>query len=122
MYHFSAPRTSRNPSELLSLPLLPLELVMYFPCVSDGDIGPGDAAGPGERDRGEVECVRGECSDVRAVVVAPEGLVDVVIVRGCEGDEVSACCDEDEGGDVGLPCWITECALNAARKFAKNGR
>jgi len=95
---------------------------MYFPCVSDVDIGPGDVAGPGERDRGDVECVRGECRDVRAFVVAPEGFVDVVIVRGCDGDEVCACCDEDEGGDVGLPCWITECALNAARKFAKKGR
>lgn len=38
---------------------------------------------PGDVDSGEVECVRGECRDVRAVVVGP--LDEVVIVRGCEG-------------------------------------
>jgi len=70
-----------------------------------------------------VECVRGECRDVRAVVVAPaEGFVDVVIVRGCEGDEecVWVFCD-DEGEDVAFP-WMAECALKAARKLAKKGR
>ena len=43
---------------------------------------------PGDVESGEVECVRGECKDVRAVLVAPPLLV-VVIVRGCEG------CDDD---------------------------
>lgn len=38
---------------------------------------------PGDVDSGDVEWVLGECSDVRAVVVAPEGcFVVVVIVRG----------------------------------------
>lgn len=42
---------------------------------------------PGEVDKGEVECVRGECKEVSAVVVAPEGcFVVVVIVRGWEAD------------------------------------
>lgn len=61
-----------------------------------------------------------------AVVVAPDGFVDVVIVRGCEGDDAAvACgCDEDEaaGDGVAFPCWMAEWALNAARKFAKKGR
>lgn len=95
---------------------------MYFPWASEGDFGPGDVEGPGDRDKGDVECVRGECSDVRAVVVAPEGFVDVVMVRGCDGEEPWLCCDELAGEDVALPCCIAECALKAARKFAKNGR
>jgi len=124
MYHFSVPKTSRKPSELESLSLLPLELVIYRPPLSFGDIGPLLGPGPGDLPKGEVECVRGECIDVSAVVVAPaEGLVDVVIVRGCEGDDECGCvlCDE-EGEDVALPCWIAEWARKAARKLAKNGR
>jgi len=48
---------------------------------------------PGDLLKGEVECVRGEWREVRAVVVAPAdgGLVDVLIVRGCEGEECCAC-------------------------------
>jgi hypothetical protein len=69
--------------------------------------------------------VRGDWRAVIAVVVAPEGLVDVVMVRGCEGEgpgEVCACCVVGEGDGVALPCWMAECALKAARKFEKKGR
>ncbi len=48
-----------------------------------------------------MECVRGEVRLVRAVVVAPpaaEALDDVVMVRGCEGEEVYAV--EPEGWEV----------------------
>lgn len=81
IYHFSAPSTSLNPSELLSLSRLPLDVVMYLP-PSLGLMGPLLLEGPGDLLNGDVD-VRGEWRDVRAVVVAPaEGLVDVVIVRG----------------------------------------
>jgi len=124
MYHFSAPNTSRKPSELESLSLLPLELVIYRPPFSLGDIGPLLGPGPGDLLKGEAECVRGEWRDVSAVVVAPaDGFVDVVIVLGCDGEEECGCVFWDvEGEDVALPCWMAECARKAARKFAKNGR
>jgi len=50
---------------------------------------------PGDRLKGEVECVRGECRDVRADVVAP-GFVDVVIVRGVEEGDVTLVCVVEE--------------------------
>lgn len=99
MYHFSAPSTSLNPSLELSLPLRPL-LVIYLPSYlvpSPADewgwACDDEVPGPGERARGDVEweCVRGECSEVRAAAVALDGAlvdVDVVIVRGWEGDVV----------------------------------
>jgi len=122
IYHFSAPSTSLKPSELESLSLLPLELVIYRPPLSLGDIGPLLGPVPGDLLKGDVECVRGEWREVRAVVVAPaEGFVEVVIVRGCEGDEECVFCVED-GEEVALPCWMAECARKAARKLAKNGR
>lgn len=69
---------------------------------------PGDVEGPGDRLKGDAECVRGECSADNAVAVAPpDGLPDVVIVRGCEG-EVVCCCEVGEGEDVALPCWMAE--------------
>jgi hypothetical protein len=83
---------------------------------------PGEFEGPGDRLNGDVECVRGEWRAESAVVVALEGFVEVVMVRGCEGEEVCWCCWEgDEGEDVALP-WMALCALNAARKLAKKGR
>jgi hypothetical protein len=130
MYHFSAPSTSLNPSLLLSLPLRPL-LAIYRPvpfCTGPSAPVPGELPGPGDRLNGDVECVRGEWSADNAVVVAPEGFVDVevVIERGCEGEEVCVCawccCEGDEGEDVALPCWIALWARKAARKLAKKGR
>jgi hypothetical protein len=125
IYHFSAPRTSLKPSLLESLPLLPLELVIYRPSYRV----PSAAvfAGPGDRERGEVECVRGEWRDVSAAVVAPDpfGFVAVVIDRGCDGDEACVFGDvevREVGEDVAFPCWIAEWALKAARKLAKKGR
>ena len=119
MYHFSAPSTSLKPSELLSLPLRLRLLVMYLP--SEGEVVPGDAEGPGDRLKGDVEFGRGACSCDNAVVVAPpEGFVDVVIVRGCVGEGV--CCCVVEEGEVALPCWIAEWARKAARKLARKGR
>jgi len=71
-YHFSCPKTSLKPSELLSLPLLPRLEPRYLP-------SPGLVPGLG--------FLRGECIEVRAVVVAPVCcFADVVIVRGCDGD------------------------------------
>jgi len=83
---------------------------------------------PGDVERGEVECVRGEARAVSAEVVAPglEVEADVVMVRGCEGEDavvwalVCGCCEEE--GEGVLPCWMAEWALNAARKLAKKGR
>ena len=84
IYHFSAPSTSRKPSLLLSLPLLPRGLAIYRPlCCSV----PGELDGvcePGDGLKGLAEWVRGEWRVDSAVVVAP-GFVDVVIVRGFEG-------------------------------------
>lgn len=85
---------------------------------------PGEFEGPGERLNGDVEWVRGECRAERAVVVALEGFVAVVVVmvRGWEGEVVCWCCWEgDVGEDVAL-LWIALCALKAARKLAKKGR
>lgn len=90
-----------------------------------GDIGPFVGPVPGDLLNGDVECVRGECKEVKAVVVAPAdgGLVEVLIVRGCEGEVCVVCVlEEDEGEEVALPCWIAECALKAARKLDKKGR
>lgn len=85
-------------------------------------MAPGDVEGPGDRLKGEVECVRGEWRADNAVVVAPaDGFVDVVIVRGCAGEE-ACCCEEEEGEEVALPCWMAEWARKAARKLAKKGR
>ena len=39
--------------------------------------------GPGDLDKGEVECVGGECRVERAVVVGP-AFVEVVIARGLD--------------------------------------
>jgi hypothetical protein len=104
IYHFSAPTTSLNPSELLSLPLLPLVVPRYLAavafcvCVCGPYIGnpppqlsPGDV--PGDVERGEVERARGECKDVRVVLVGPPVwcFVDVDIERGWEGCD----CDEE---------------------------
>jgi hypothetical protein len=83
---------------------------------------PGEFEGPGDRLNGDVECVRGEWRAESAVVVALEGFVEVVMVRGWDGEEVCwCCCEGDEGEDVALP-WMALCALNAARKLAKKGR
>jgi hypothetical protein len=82
----------------------------------------GEFEEPGDRLNGDVECVRGECNAESAVVVALEGFVEVVMVRGCEGEEACwCCCEGEEGEDVAFP-WIALCALNAARKLAKKGR
>jgi len=96
---------------------------MYLP-PSFGLIGPL-LDGPGDLLNGDVE-VRGEWRDVKAVVVAPaEGLVDVVIVRGWEGE---VCVvwgwweEEEEGAEVAFPCWMAEWARKVARKLAKKGR
>jgi hypothetical protein len=67
---------------------------MYRPeAGSFGDIGPFVGPVPGDLLNGEVECVRGEWREVKAVVVAPAdgGFVDVLIVRGCEGEECCVC-------------------------------
>jgi hypothetical protein len=58
IYHFSADNTSLNPSEELSEPLLTLSsgLDERFGGYAPGDVGPV----PGDRDRGDVECARGE--------------------------------------------------------------
>lgn len=90
--------------------------------------------GPGDRDKGEVECARGECRAVRAVVVAPAaGLEEVAIERGWEGlldvDEEEGdvvCVVWDVGGTVGGDdaldcCDSADWARKAARKFAKKG-
>ena len=121
IYHFSAPSTSRNPSELESLPLRALLFGIYRPfCIPS--VAAGEFAGPGDRLSGEVECVLGECSAESAVVVAPEGFVDVVMERGCDGEEVVGwCCEGEVGEDVAF-CWMAEWARKAARKFAKKGR
>jgi hypothetical protein len=71
-----------------------------------------------------VEWVRGECRAERAVVVALECFVAVVVVmvRGWEGEVVCWCGWEgEEGEDVAL-LWMALCALKAARKLAKKGR
>jgi hypothetical protein len=72
-----------------------------------------------------VECVLGEWRAESAVVVAPDGFAEVVIERGCEGEEVCVCvwCGEgEEGEEVAFPCWMAEWARKAARKLAKKGR
>lgn len=83
---------------------------------------------PGDVERGDVECVRGEARAVSADVVAPvpgfeDADAEVVMVRGCEGDELLGwvCCEE-AGEGLALPCWMAEWALKAARKLAKKGR
>lgn len=83
IYHFSAPSTSLKPSELLSLPRLPLGLAIYLPlcCSALGDVE--GVCVPGDVLNGLAECVRGEWRVERAAAVAP-GFVDVVIVRGFE--------------------------------------
>jgi hypothetical protein len=84
---------------------------------------PGEFEGPGDRLNGDVECVRGECNADSAVVVAPEGFVDVVMDRGCDGEEVCVwCCEGEEGEGVALPCCMALCARKAARTLAKKGR
>lgn len=83
-------------------------------------------------DNGEVECVRGECREVRAavvVVVAPlEVVALVVMVRGeeCEGEAAAVVLDwvgcDDETLGVGLPCCCkAECARKAERKEERKG-
>lgn len=52
----------------------------------------GDEDSPGLRESGEVECVRGECKEVRAVVVAPVLAVEAM-VRGFEGPAVDVLCE-----------------------------
>lgn len=146
IYHFSAPTTSLNPSEELSLPLLPLVVPRYLAaavvfwvcvCVCGPYIGnplsPGDV--PGEVDRGEVERARGEWRDVRAVLVGPLVwcFVDVDIERGwegCEDDGEEWACefwedvttDEEDAAEVAFPVWNAERARKAARKLERKGR
>lgn len=72
---------------------------------------------PGDVDSGEAECVRGDCRDVRAVVVGPP-FDEVFIVRGCEG---WGCCEEEEGEEVAFPVDIAEWARKAARKLERKG-
>lgn len=80
-------------------------------------------SGPGLRDNGDVLWFRGEWMVVRAAVVAPVlVVVEVVIVRGFEGEVVWDCGCWDEGEDVAFPCWIAECARKAARKLDRKGR
>jgi hypothetical protein len=96
---------------------------MYLPfSMLSAAPAPGEFDGPGDRLNGDVECVRGECRAERAVVVALEGFVEVVMVRGWDGEEACwCCCEGDEGEDVALPCMAL-CALKAARKLARKGR
>jgi hypothetical protein len=101
--------------------LLPV-LVFAFCCV----LGEVDGVSvPGERLNGEVECVRGEWRVDSAAVVAP-GFEEDVMARGCvdeEGVAVLVVCEGWEvDGEEAFPCWMAECALNAARKLAKKGR
>ena len=99
---------------------------------------PGEFDGvsvPGERERGDVECVRGECKVDNAVVVAPGFEVVEDIVRGCVDEGVDAevvvvCVDcevgdmleDGEEAELALPCWRAECARKAARKLERKGR
>lgn len=73
--------------------------------------------------------MRGEWRAESAVVVALEGLLVVVMVRGCEGEVCWAWCwcvceGEEEMVDVeeAFPCCSAEWARKAARKLAKKGR
>lgn len=66
--------------------------------------------------------MRGECSDVSAADVAP-GLEDVVMVRGCEGEDVDGLVDVVAALLCGCGwAWGMEFARKAARKEAKKGR
>lgn len=72
---------------------------------------------PGDVERGEAECVRGECRDVRAVVVGPP-FDEVVIVRGCDG---WGCCAEEDEEEAAFPVDMAEWARKAARKLERKG-